>query len=156
MNLFIIAAKRHTVQFLVSNIKKFIAVASALPFFAIAQASPLPSYRVPFRMEPLACPASSGGLSRMWSFAQPAEALASGRCFAYAAVGAGAMPVYSWQGERYLSLLDRIDYTVGAGVAACQKAVCAPQIGVGGGSSARALVLLAARLRPTPMLPCNR
>lgn len=129
----------------------FIVAAGVLiPLLTGAQVPPPSSYSIPFHMDPIACP-SFGGLpsQKMWVFSQLTEPKEVGRCFNRFSPTGSDLPVYSWQS--FLNSPDTFNYTVGAGVAACQRAACALHIGSGAGSAtavAVARAALAARNAP--------
>ena len=125
------------------------AVGVLIPFAAGAQMSS-PPYSLPFRMSPVACPSPSA--QKKWSFTQLTASKDTGRCKAYFAAGGEGFAVNNWQSSTYLNPWDLAQYTVGAGIAACQKAACT--LHVGGGASNNATGIAAARaalaMRNTP------
>lgn len=141
----------------------FIAAAGLLiPFLVNAE--------VFFSMMPKACP--SPFLQKKWSFIQLTESKDTGICTAYFAAGGESFAVNNWQSSNYLNPWDLHDYTVGAGIAACQKAACTLHVGgsagANGGGIAAARAALATRNAPlavpvvmptTPatgtIMPCN-
>lgn len=120
----------------------FIAAAGLLiPFFVSAE--------IFFSMTPKACPAPL--TQKKWSFVQLTASKDTGICTAYFAAGGEGSEVKNWQSSNYLNPWDLLDYTVGAGRAACQKAACTLHIGGGSGNAAgvaAARAALAARNAP--------
>lgn len=94
-----------------------------IPLLAGATVPPASSYSIPFRMDPIACPSLRGMFSqRMWMFFQLTDPKEAGRCFVRFSPAGSYLSVHSWQS--FLNVPDTFDYTVGAGVAACQRAAC--------------------------------
>ena len=90
-----------------------------IPLLAGAQ-MPIPPYSLPFSMNAVTCP--SPFAEKKWAFTQFTASKDTGKCVAGFSADGGDIPVNNWQS--YLRLFDSAHYTVGAGIAACQKAAC--------------------------------
>ena len=113
------------------HIKKYLglllAVGFSIPLVVGAQLPP-PPYTAPFVMNPMACTNPSSSLPRAaWFFISREESIDSGRCRAQYSADSGAISLNNW--PNLLSIRDRNHYTIGAGIAACQKAACSYQVG---------------------------
>ena len=104
----------------------------------------LVSAEVLFSMNPKACP--SPFFQKKWSFIQLTGSKDTGICTAYFAAGGESFAVNNWQSSNYLDPWDLRDYTVGAGIAACQKAACTLQISGGAGNNATGIAAARAAL----------